>query len=345
MAFTHALYYPWIDIENIDNLNWLKTALLYWDNISTIVPQDRIGVPVESITSKYLHDLGILHSVHVNPYYGPVLEASHDFLDYLSTEEARVVMNPSGASVHHMSPIEIGKNAARVNIMKMSEELRTTLLNSGRVTQEGEWLIFNQNAANYFMSLLASYVARDHHYAPITDDVTFDSLSSRVFRGDNPHVPRKQLGEGLIAQMAIDTIGIADDTSFDDIILFREQFKDELGLFRSEIGKLAQSIDPQTPSIDSLNQQILDIFSNQIKPAINNLRKNTKKTKINIVTTTIITSIALAFAIHIDNQLAKYSIDPICQVGFQRVGISIKNLDLISNNPYSFVLKASDNLA
>lgn len=35
MAFTRALYYPTIDITNEQ---WLKTAILYWDEISTIVP-------------------------------------------------------------------------------------------------------------------------------------------------------------------------------------------------------------------------------------------------------------------------------------------------------------------
>ena len=36
MAFTRALYYPTIDISNEE---WLKTAILYWDEINTIVPQ------------------------------------------------------------------------------------------------------------------------------------------------------------------------------------------------------------------------------------------------------------------------------------------------------------------
>jgi hypothetical protein len=35
MAFTRALFYPTIDIQNED---WLKTAILFWDEISTIVP-------------------------------------------------------------------------------------------------------------------------------------------------------------------------------------------------------------------------------------------------------------------------------------------------------------------
>jgi len=36
MSFGHALYYPHI---NLTNKNWVKHALLFWDNISRIVPQ------------------------------------------------------------------------------------------------------------------------------------------------------------------------------------------------------------------------------------------------------------------------------------------------------------------
>lgn len=35
-AFLNALYYPSIDITNI---NWLKTAVLFWDSVSIIVPE------------------------------------------------------------------------------------------------------------------------------------------------------------------------------------------------------------------------------------------------------------------------------------------------------------------
>lgn len=33
MAFTKALFYPTIDIKNE---NWLKTAILFWDEINTL---------------------------------------------------------------------------------------------------------------------------------------------------------------------------------------------------------------------------------------------------------------------------------------------------------------------
>ena len=52
MGFTRALYYPTIDIQNE---NWLKTAILFWDEINTIVPES-IREPYQLDSTKYLAD-------------------------------------------------------------------------------------------------------------------------------------------------------------------------------------------------------------------------------------------------------------------------------------------------
>lgn len=38
MSYTKALYYPTIDIEDSE---WMKTAILFWDEINTIVPESQ----------------------------------------------------------------------------------------------------------------------------------------------------------------------------------------------------------------------------------------------------------------------------------------------------------------
>lgn len=50
MSFTKALYYPTIDILNED---WLKTAVLFWDEINTIVPESMGG----NLIKKHIQDI------------------------------------------------------------------------------------------------------------------------------------------------------------------------------------------------------------------------------------------------------------------------------------------------
>ena len=56
MAFTRALYYPSIDIPNE---NWLKTAILYWDEINTIVPSS-IDNPYQEQVTQFLSNEGVI---------------------------------------------------------------------------------------------------------------------------------------------------------------------------------------------------------------------------------------------------------------------------------------------
>lgn len=63
MGFTRALYYPSIDIGDEE---WLKTAILFRDEISTIVPSSLVA-PYSNPTSRYLADEGIITPFHVNP--------------------------------------------------------------------------------------------------------------------------------------------------------------------------------------------------------------------------------------------------------------------------------------
>ncbi|MEO6889445.1 MAG: hypothetical protein ABI456_09165 [Ktedonobacteraceae bacterium] len=67
IPFTRALYYPTIDI--IDEA-WLKTAMLYWNQILTIVPAS-IQHPYNTHTSRAFQDAKVLIPYYIGNYLGP----------------------------------------------------------------------------------------------------------------------------------------------------------------------------------------------------------------------------------------------------------------------------------
>ena len=73
MSFGHALYYPYI---NLTNKNWVKHALLFWDNISRIVPQSIEPMDSEDII-KIKEESGF-----INDYYPERWDISHTFHDF-----------------------------------------------------------------------------------------------------------------------------------------------------------------------------------------------------------------------------------------------------------------------
>ena len=59
---SQALFYPWIDIRNDA---WLKTSLLYWDSVRTIVPES-IDAPYSTETGRVLEGTGFLVPLRVH---------------------------------------------------------------------------------------------------------------------------------------------------------------------------------------------------------------------------------------------------------------------------------------
>ena len=271
MAFTHAIYYPWIDIKNA---SWLKTAILYWDKISTIVPGN-MEEPYKSPGSAYLFQEEILVPNCIEPWHPAVNQASRCFLDYIRTPEARAILLPRGTKKGLRIPsINDSSELAKLNKWKIDEELAYELKASGKVVEDGEWLIFDRQYVDYYMTLLTAILSGVTHYAPLTDNGNYEPLINRAKRGDNPNRKNQELGEALLAQIIIDTLQISPDTPFETIVDFRHNYRDEIGQFRFELGRLArEGIDPETPTFRALQQQVNDIHINRIQPAVRNLEK------------------------------------------------------------------------
>jgi hypothetical protein len=83
-----ALYYPWIEIRDEQ---WLKTALLYWDELQTIVPESMEN-PYTTDTTQFLSDEGILSPIRVHSDMEEIEGLTDSVLTYLSSNEgARLV--------------------------------------------------------------------------------------------------------------------------------------------------------------------------------------------------------------------------------------------------------------
>lgn len=90
-AFSNALYYPTIEIRDTD---WLKTALLFWDSISTIVPE-QVKEPYREYDTQYLADINFLRSLTINSDNKSVVAIEEDIIQMMqSTEIGHMIFNP-----------------------------------------------------------------------------------------------------------------------------------------------------------------------------------------------------------------------------------------------------------
>ena len=93
---------------------------------------------------------------------------------------------------------------------------------------------------------------------------------------DYDYRPRRRdryinLSQGLLINMAIEGISIAEPTSLEDVVNFKRRHQDELGLFRKNVANLTKDI-PADASLGQIRQMVKDVYINEFLPGYNGLK-------------------------------------------------------------------------
>lgn len=301
MAFTRALYYPRIEIRDD---SWLKTAILYWDEITTIVPAS-IPRPYTSSVGQELFEARVLTPLFVHPGLPTVERLAEKVVDYLALPETEQVLRENGVQLNEFTLMhpeklpEIGR-FIHMHPEKLPDAIRDRIegLIEGR---DGDWLRVHPAFANYYMTLLASELAQDAGAGLMTDLPTSDRLASVARRDCSPlglsalrdsdsysrrydrrrfsrNVPH-QVAQALLADLTLSRLSISNDTAISDLLKFREDHKPQLGRLRTKLGDLTKAVDGNLP-IEALQQKVADIYSNDVAPAIAEVKDSLSASRI-----------------------------------------------------------------
>lgn len=316
MTNSKALFYPSIEIHDE---NWLKANLLFWDEIRTIVPES-ISNPYENNTTAVLSEKKILKPEIVNPDHHIVRELSENMLEFLNTEEGLQLLKPTDdfsilhkdkmARIHNDKFGHEMERLLRMHPSKMSHELRF-MLEDGMI--DG-WLMVGSSFASYYMTLLANKICEDKGLRLLTDNPLCSNLSNKVRLGlkglsqegrhYRPERLNQQLAQGIFTNLAIQRIDFHPSTNVVDILSFKKDHKDALGLFRTNIKKLLKDI-PNDTTINGLREEVESIYHDEFLPSFNNLKKE------------------------LDDSNLKWSCNNFAKVGFFSVGASSVPLYLL----------------
>ncbi|GHT39562.1 hypothetical protein FACS189437_03270 [Bacteroidia bacterium] len=365
---TKALYYPTIDITNED---WLKTAILFWDEINTIVPES-IHNPYREVSTQYLSDEGILRPLPVNPEMDLIEDLTNDTLNYLNTNEGfQLLMQGQGAfsAIHRDKlPYEIDR-IYRIHNEKLpylireiiEEKLDSRICN--KAYSDNNWLYVDYNFADFYMTLLANKLAEINSIALLTDNSFSSNLADKarlnnqiaISRNDNYYRNRHKeksinLTQGLLTNLIIESVRINPTSSLEKIIDFKRQHGDELGLFRTNLVKLTQNVSKEK-SIEAIRQEVQDIYKDEFIPAYNNLKKALNSSGIKwIAENCMKVSVFSASATAVPTALLGFSTPTAIFAG---LGVSLTtslisyNSDkrkIIRENPYSYLLAINNEI-
>lgn len=287
---SQGLYYPWIDVRDE---GWLKTSLLYWDSLRTIVPES-IDNPYSSDTARLLEAAGYLAPLRVNSQMEEIEELDDVVFEQLESQAASLLIANEGG----------GGAMSRIHLQKLSPRLshlwhhlpHLRLGHLGGTGRDG-WAWMDERLAAFYMTLLASRLAERVGASVVTSTPAAEGLAIstrfdaplgglvtreaegpgpwRRWREYGPHGPRRRVprtfAPGMLAHLAVERILIDPDTSVDTLLAFRESHRDELAAFRSKLEQLAASVADDLPA-EALHQRVQDIYAGEVAPAVSNLR-------------------------------------------------------------------------
>ena len=132
------------------------------------------------------------------------------------------------------------------------------------------------------MTMLANKICEEQGYRLLTDNPLCSNLSDKVklgIKGLNPEIREfrpirinHHLAQGFLINLIIERIDFHPSTNVIDILSFKDNHRDALGQFRTNLKKLLKEI-PDNISVKILKEEVETIYNDEFLPAYNNLKQ------------------------------------------------------------------------
>jgi len=299
--FEKALYYPTIDIHDE---RWLKSAVLFWDRIETIVPESE-DHPYRRRSTRILQEEGFLFPRLVNPFCEEVSDLEKDVIRFMDKPEGKKsFIKPWGVSAvsmanrRYLTEEERAYNDDRrrayltdkmsgiyrdfyIHVEKLPMMLRERL--AGHVNEDG-YVWASRGFMSFYMTLLANRICQNNRLALLTDRVNQNNLSNKILiEGLAPaglRAREQKMKRGMMYQIIMDDIKIAPNTRMETIVQYKKDRRHELALFRAEMDRLT-AFDIEGMNAKDIEHEIWSIYTKQVKPAMDGVKATLKDSGIN----------------------------------------------------------------
>lgn len=308
MSFGRALYYPHI---NLTNKNWIKHALLYYDNLSRIVPT-RVEPQDSEEIIKIKYETGFIddHS----PDNWEVLETFNKFsrnLEHIIERDDffhdRYFRDYHRNRRRYFEHYEHRRNfysemvktqGTYLHIQKLDQRLKEKLFEIGLAipgqNEWEDWIKIDNEIGLLYMAFLAKSISNKRALPIVTDlEVSFSSslyYEPSIFSDYNGQMEYK-LGTLLINNFSPKNI---NNVPLDKILEIRKKYSDERLAFYNSINALCDKL-PEIKSEDAM-KDALEYHCKLISKDTENLKKAYESHKIETVNTFLTVSVPSTIA-------------------------------------------------
>ena len=287
------LYYPRI---NIQDDAWLRNAILYWDEVSSIVPYENYENFSPELS--YLQERGVYKPVYPQElFFSGVSEEFCNVIEKRIKAYKRSMIKNFHKTQKESVKIHRNKICAPylhdlIHYNKLPRKLMDLLVDEKFIYDYNcnGWMEIDSKVAQIYMRTLAEYLIKysDKDTVLGTDNITH---SREIYSNSRNRT-------NLRTQCCkIDIVNClpqpSEDVSFEDILDFKNRRKDELNAFRQKIRKLEANI----YKADSL--ELIRHYENQFieswKYCSEDYLKVLKEEKITFYLGSLVTLVALPF--------------------------------------------------
>lgn len=339
------LYYPKI---NIQDGTWLRNAILYWDEVSSIVPYE--NYPDFSPEVLYLQNLGVYKAIYPTDLF--FSEFADDFCDAIVRR----------ISVYNRSISRNGKTQnkrERFHQNKIYAPALQKLIHYGKFPStlldyfngkkfinncnSDGWMEIDSKIAQIYMRTLAEYSIKcsDKDIVLGTDTA---SHCQDIYRYSRNHKDIQTQCCKINIKNCLPQPSM--DVSFEDILNFKERRKDELYLFRTKIRELETNI--YSADRPELIRHYESQFAESWRHCSNDFYRVLKEAKIKFFLGSLISLVAIPYVGQQISQVIPSNITTAFQTGAQLISIGLGYYDYKdkispakTDGGFSYILKAN----
>lgn len=275
------LYYPTI---NITDGVWLRNALLYWDEISSIMPYQDDDFEI----SPELQNLMDTH------YYVPTrpddIMYSKLYSEFI--DEVKIKINEYNPRLHisgnfscvHKSKVE--STFYHLHNSKISGDILPLLQEKSEIlySENRQWIYIEEELSNIYMAVLAKYLAAINHEDTVigSDKQGNEDYIYKTRRATTRYNNRQPFLSYKCSILPVPNM----DTSIDEIIDFKRRRADELLNFRQLLTEFEEKLSKSTDIVEVKSlciefEEKLAMKANDIHRVMKECRWNLKPSLMN----------------------------------------------------------------
>lgn len=284
-----ALLYPMISLKK-ENVRQIKSAILYWDTIKTIIPKS-ISNPYVSNDEKVLVDSGILEPHFVDSYSQEVLTASCLFYERIKTKEFLQLLHKTSSTgvrngSHNKFTIKLrdeGVSKSPLYLDKFYLSILKDLRDIGIEIEKKDGMVeLPTPLAVAYLTILSNTIAEKNKYDCLTWDYAAEDLlvasrcgvndTEQMYRWRDDNYQTNRYIQGLTAILSIEAVNISPDVSVNKLIKYKSRYKDELKRYRSNLKRIVHVSDEI--SLEEMYHTAKSIYQDEIAPSLSDIKKS-----------------------------------------------------------------------